>query len=140
MKAFAVSILVAFGLFAGWWVIASNYDYDALAGTYVFNDGGVSSTLQLNKDKTFHQEVIANNVRKEANGSWRRVGEGGVNFSIEFLKLPGSRTFFEEFGKGYGGIEDQEYFGHFEKILGVYPILKINANPPGPTFHRVLFR
>ena len=141
-KSARVAGLVLLGLviFLGWWASASNYDYSALAGTYAFHGQGVKSKLVLNADRTFHQEVTKNGQTQTANGTWHRSGEGGVDFSIEFLRVPGARTFLEEFGKGYGSIEDNEFYGHFEKILGIYPILKINANPLGPTFHKVWFR
>ena len=128
--------------FWAWWFFAANYDYSMLAGTYVFRGQGVTSRLMLHSDRTFHQEVTQDGHTRTASGTWHRSGEAGVSFSIEFLRVPGGKTFVEEFGKGYGSIEDNVFFGHFEKILGVYPILKINninADPPGPTFHKVWF-
>jgi hypothetical protein len=136
----AGTILVGWMLFVGWWWIASNYDYAALAGTYAFHGDGVTSKLVLRPDQTFHQEVTKDGRTSAADGTWHRSGEAGVNFSIEFLRVPGAKTFVEEFGKGDGSVEDNEFFGDFDKILGIYPTLKINANPPGPTFHKVLFR
>jgi len=133
-------VLLLLGMFVGWYVIAANYDYSALAGTYVYRSGDVSSTLQLRANRTFHQEVVQNGDRKEADGVWHRFGEGGVGFSIEFLRLPGAKTALEEFNKPSDDpVADAEFYGHFEKILGVYPTLKINANPPGPTLHKKLF-
>ena len=126
--------------FCIWWFFASNYDYSALAGTYAFYGEGVSSKLVLNEDQSFHQEVTRSGQTMTANGTWSRFGEAGVNFSIQFLRVPGAKTFVENFGKGYGSMEDNEFFGHFEKVLGLYPILKIDGNPPEPTFHKVLFR
>src|ERR1039458_1820922 len=117
-------------LFLGWYYVAANYDYGALAGTYSFHGDDVSSTLLLRSDRSFHQEVLERGQRKVADGSWRRIGEGGVNFSKEFLRIPGAKTFTEEFGESYGNEDDSEFYGNFEKIAGLYPILNLNANPP----------
>jgi hypothetical protein len=133
-------VFAAVLLFVGWYSVAANYDYGALAGTYSYNGNGVSSTLLLRKDRSFHQEVMERGRREVADGSWRRIGEGGVNFSKEFLRLPGAERFIEEFGEGDGTEADSEFYGHFEKIAGVYPILKLNANPPGPTLYKKPFR
>ncbi len=100
---------------------------------------GVTSKLVLKPDQTFHQELTKDGRTSTANGTWHRSGEASVNFSIEFLRIPGAKTFIEDFGQGYGSTEDNEFFGHFEKILGVYPVLKIDPDPAGPTFHKVLF-
>jgi hypothetical protein len=127
-------------LFLGWYYVAANYDYGALAGTYSFHGDDVSSTLLLRSDRSFHQEVLERGQRKVADGSWRRIGESGVNFSKEFLRLPGAKTFTEEFGMSYGNENDSEFYGNFEKIAGLYPILKINSNPPGPTLYKKPFR
>jgi len=129
----AAGVFAGVVLFLAWYCIATNYDYGMLSGNYTFHGNGVSASLVLRSDRSFHQEVFAAGRRKVADGNWRRVGEGGVSFSTEFLRLPGAKTFTEEFGMSYGNEEDSEFCGHFKKILGVYPILTLNANPPGPT-------
>jgi hypothetical protein len=136
----ASGLLVVFGLFAAFWVwycIAANYDYSALAGTYVFHGEGVTSTLQLRKDATFHQTVHQNGQTQQAEEHWQRIGEGGVVFSPQFLRVPGARTFIEH---GDGSIAEVEFYGHFQKFLGVYPSLYLDGEPRGPAFHKQLFR
>lgn len=134
------SIFLALALFCLWYSVAANYDYDALAGTYTFNGDGESSTLILKPDRTFQQELRTNRGVDRATGTWRRIGEGGVNFSLGFLRISGAKEYREEFPDHLDGTpEDDEYYGHFEKVLGIYPILKLNANPPGPTLHKRLF-
>ena len=136
-----VSILIALTLCVVWWVIASNYDYGALAGTYKFQENGTSSTLILRPDKSFHEEISSAGKIQTADGKWRRIGEGGVCFSIEFLRVPGARTAIEEFpDSDKSDINANNFYGRFEKIMGVYPELKLNANPPGPIFYKQLFR
>jgi hypothetical protein len=135
-----VGTLVVLFLFVGWYCIAANYDYTALAGTYIFHDDKVSAILLLRSDKSFHQEITEQGKRRIADGIWHRSGQAGTSFSKEFLRIPGAKTFTEEFGMSYGNEEDSEYFGRFEKIGGIYPILKLNANPPGPTLYKKPFR
>jgi hypothetical protein len=143
MRKFGISASVASLLLCalvGWYCIAADYSYAMLAGTYTFSGDGVRSKLLLKPDQTFHQEVWTSTTHESTSGTWRRVGEGGVSFSIEFLRIPGAKTFLEEFGPvGDGTEEDREFFGTFEKIGGVYPRLLINANPPQVIFHRKLF-
>jgi hypothetical protein len=127
-------------LFCVWFAIASNYDYDALAGTYNFKNSDCSSTLVLKADRTFSQQLTEDGKTNSASGTWRRIGEGGVNFSLGFLRIPGAKQYREEFPDHLEGtVEDDEYYGHFEKILTLYPMLKLNANPPGPTLYKRLF-
>ncbi|HZQ44449.1 MAG TPA: hypothetical protein VFA99_14435 [Acidobacteriaceae bacterium] len=138
----SLSFFVALFAFWGWWYVASNYDYSALAGTYAFRGDGVTSKLVLKSDQTFHQQVTIDGRTSTADGTWHRSGEAGVNFSIEFLRVPGAKTFVEEFGKRYGSIEDNEFFGYFEKFLGIYPPLHLYrvGELQGPVFHKQLFR
>src|SRR5579859_3203035 len=46
-------------------------------------------TLFLNKDQSFQQELSRDGKVERTQGSWRRLGEGGVVFSKEFLKVSG---------------------------------------------------
>jgi hypothetical protein len=135
-----LALALAFALFWGWYCVAANYDYDALAGTYSFHAHGVSSTLILRADGSFHQEVQEGNRREVADGSWNKAGEAGVGFSKEFLRLPDAKTQKDDFGPGAGLEIASEFYGHFEKIAGLYPVLYLNASPPDVTFHRRLRR
>jgi len=138
-RAAGITLLIVAALMC-WYVIATGYDYADLAGTYTFSGNGQSSTLVLNSNRTFQQELRHDGKVDHATGIWNRIGEGGVNFSLGFLRIPGAKQYREEFPDHvYGTPEDDEYYGHFEKVLGVYPILKLNANPPGPTLHKRLF-
>ena len=124
-----------------WYFFAANYDYRWLAGTYVFRGQGVTSTLLLRKDTTFHQTVTQHGQIQQVEGHWRRIGEGGVNFSEEFLRVPGAQTFEEhQPGQGDGSAADHEFYGEFEKFLGIYPSLHLDGQPNGPVFHKRLFR
>jgi hypothetical protein len=138
-RASAVVLLIPV-LFVFWWSIASNKDYSALAGTYRLHTQGVSCTLILKADGSFQQELVTNGATLHSTGSWRRVAMSGVDFSSGFLRLPGAKTSLEEFPDSSPADPDANTFdGHFEKVLGIYTKLNINANPPGPTFYKSLF-
>jgi hypothetical protein len=126
--------------FCGWYAIAADHNYGALSGTYTSSGNGESSILVLKSDQTFQQQLRHDGKDDQATGTWHRIGEGGVDFSIGFLRIPGAKQYREEFPDHLDGTPaDDQYYGHFEKILGIYPILKLNANPPGPTLHKRLF-
>ena len=72
-----------------WYSVAANYDYDALAGTYVLQRDGEKCTLYLRPDQTFMEELNRSGVVQEAQGRWRRYGEAHVSFSGSFLKISG---------------------------------------------------
>ena len=135
-----VSLVLGVVLFLLWYSIAANYDYSALAGTYRFHENQIRCTLKLHKDGTFQQTIYYGTKLKQADGTWHRIGEGGVDFSVGFLPLPGAKTFLEEFpGQGDGSSQDHSYYGHFEKVFGLYPLLRLNAKTPGPTLYKVPF-
>jgi hypothetical protein len=119
-------VSAAFLLFWGWYAVASNYDYEAVAGTYTLKLPDESSTLVLKSDRTFKQELTHLGRVERAKGSWRRLGEGGIAFSKEFLKVSGQE--FDAEGTAYGEIN---------KSLGLF--FSISLNPGGSTFRKKLF-
>jgi hypothetical protein len=125
--------------FCIWFYIAADYDYGALAGTYVYHDHDVRCVLRLRSDGSFHQELTASSGTQTAGGRWRRIGEGGVAFSLGFLRLPHAQTFVERFHTRYGNPDDDAYYGHFEKILTLYPKLIIDGDGDDPVLYRRLF-
>lgn len=120
--------LVLAALFVIWYRAAANYDYGALSGTYVFQDGRETCTLRLLPDRTFVQEIKRSGKVERSEGHWNRYGEAHVSFSSEFLKLWG-----EEMNAA------GEAHGEFDKKLGIFPFLVLAPIPSGPTFHRKLF-
>lgn len=111
-----------------WYSWAANYDYGALAGTYVFRGNGETCTLQLRPDRTFVQELSRSGEIQKSQGHWDRYGEAHVSFSNEFLKLSG-----EEMNA------DGQAHGQFDKTLGIFPTLVLAPLPNGPKFHKKLF-
>jgi hypothetical protein len=122
-------ILVALALFCGWYAVAADYDYGALAGTYVWAGNGAKCTLKLAPDHTFSEEIDYFGNRQIVQGQWHRYGESHVSFSNQFIKLPG-----EELNAA------GEAHGQFERTLGIFPLLVLAPLPGGPTLHRHLFR
>lgn len=117
-----VLFLVAFWI---WYSVASNYDYGALAGTYVFRVDGESCTLYLRADQAFIEDLNHSGSTQEAKGHWHRYGEAHVSFSSEFLKV--SNEELNESGQAHG---------EFDKTLGIIPKLVLAPIPGGPTFHK----
>lgn len=122
-------VLVVIALFVGWYYIAANYDYAALAGTYVFQGSGEKCTLYLHADRTFVQELNRSGKTQRSQGRWHRYGESHVSFSNEFQKLSGEEM----------NAEGQAH-GQFEKLFGIFPRLVLAPLPDGPMFHRKWFR
>ena len=121
-----VLLMVAF---IGWYSIAANYDYGVVSGAYSFRHGNDESTLILRRDRSFQQELKHNGKVEQSQGTWRRIGEGGVVFSKEFLKLSGQVT-----------RSDGEADGEVRKSLGLFISIAFTPDPGGPVFRKKLFR
>ncbi|MGD0649126.1 MAG: hypothetical protein ABR971_14155 [Acidobacteriaceae bacterium] len=126
-------------LFCVWFNIASDYDPPRLAGTYTFHNANVSTVLKLKADETFSQTLTINGQTKSAQGTWHRIGEGGVVFSGEFLRLPGERSAADSPGSEEASNPHPEFYGEFHKILTVYPEIWLEGVPAGVALHRKLF-
>jgi hypothetical protein len=122
-------ILTFIVLFLLWYSVAANYDYGALAGTYVFHGNGETCTLYLHPDRSFVQEISRSGEIRKSQGYWHRFGEAHVSFSNEFLSVPG-----EEMSA------DGHAHGQFEKMFGLFPSLVLAPLPDGPRFRKRLFR
>lgn len=118
-------IVLAIVLFTVWYFVAANYDYGALSGQYVFRGDGEVCVLSLRSDGTFTQEVSRSGEVQRSQGHWHRIGEAGVSFTDEFMRLPGGEL--DESGKIYG---------EFDKTLGIFPKLVLSPSPDGPTLRR----
>ena len=116
-------------LFWVWYCVAANYSYGAVSGTYSLQHNGEESTLVLRRDRSFQQELKHDGRVEQSQGTWRRIGEGGVVFSKEFLKLPGQVT-----------RSDGQADGEVRKSLGLFMSIALTPDPGGPVFHKKLFR
>lgn len=124
----ALGILLSMSLFSVWYAVAANYNYGALAGTYVFHGKGETCTLYLHRNRTFVQELSRSGEIQKSQGRWHRYGESHVSFSSEFLKLSEEEV-----------NADGEAHGEFDKTLGIFPHLVLAPLPNGPRFRKNLF-
>jgi len=125
----AVLLFLLAVLFVGWYAIAANYDYGALAGVYVLDHNGEKWVLDLRSDRTFTEEVVHSGVIQRAAGTWYRYGQSHVSFSHEFLKVSGQEL-----------NASGEAHGEFEKRLGLFPALTLAPLTDGPRFRKRLLR
>jgi len=112
-----------------WYMVAADYSYSAVSGTYTYRLNGETTTLVLRKDHSFQEELIHQGKISHAQGSWHRPGEGGIGFSTAFLKVPG-----EEFDA------DGNAHGYIHKSFGLFFSITLAPDPGGPRFHKKLFR
>jgi len=75
-----------------WYCWAADYGYGAVSGTYRFDQVGEHSTLVLQENREFRQEIRRPGAVERSQGTWRRIGEGGIVFSKEFLKVAGQNS------------------------------------------------
>jgi hypothetical protein len=122
-------VLLASGFWC-WYMMAADYGYRAVSGTYIFSGDGDSSTLVLRQDQSFQQELNRDGKVDRARGTWRRVGEGGVVFSKEFLKVRGQEVRSD--GQADGEIE--------KRFAGFFPSIRFEPQFSGPRFNRRLFQ
>jgi hypothetical protein len=125
----SVGIVLLIVMFWTWYVTAADYSYGAVSGVYTFAHEGELSTLILKPDHSFHQELRSLGKVEHAQGNWRRIGEGGVVFSKEFLKLSGQET-----------ASDGQSFGEVKKSFGLVPSIVLSPDSGGPKLHRTFFR
>jgi hypothetical protein len=91
------------------WYVLSDYSDGVASGTYHFAQDGQTSILVLKPDHTFQQELGEHGEVKRATGTWHRVGEGGIEFSKEFLAVAGQ----EPHPDGSASADMHKDFGFF---------------------------
>jgi hypothetical protein len=108
-------VLVLFACLFMWAVAAIDYGDSVAMGKYRFERNGESSSLELKPDHTFNQTWRLGKNEQHSEGTWHRVGEGGISFSKEFLPVTG-----DEPGP------DGESFADMHKTLGLFTSLKLH--------------
>lgn len=110
-RAATTSIVLAtfVALLCFWGIAAFNYGDEVAVGTYHFAHTNVTCELILKPDHSFVEGLKSGAYSDRAEGSWRRVGEGGISFSNSFLAVPGEV------------IEpDGTTFADMHKVLGLF--------------------
>jgi hypothetical protein len=111
-------------------MVAADYSYGAVAGKYSFRSDGEESTLILKKDQSFQQVLTRQGKVECVRGTWRRIGEGGVVFSKEFLTVKGQKV--RPDGQADGNVE--------KSFLELIPSIVFEPDKDqGPRFHRKSF-
>jgi len=100
----------------GWWlVVATDYGENAAVGKYRFTGNGAISTLVLNPDHTFRQDLQIGSSNQHSEGTWHKSGEGGISFSKDFLAVPGDEP-----------SADGSTFCDMHKTLGLFLSLQLS--------------
>jgi len=117
-KAIAVVavIFVVLAVFAVWFSFAMDYGDHVVVGAYAMSNGGESCTLTLKADHSFHQERTYDGKTLVADGTWRRVGQGGLVFSSQFLILPGQEA----------DPNGTTSYANVHKALGLFPSIVLS--------------
>jgi hypothetical protein len=124
-------VFLAAAVFSVWYWFAADYSYGAVSGAYVYRSDDVTSTLVLKADRSFLQEVRLQGKVQRTQGSWTRVGEGGIDFSHEFLAVGG--IYPESDGFTHGEVQ--------KSFLDLIPSVVLGADREhGPRFHRQFVR
>lgn len=106
-------LLVLVVCFVLWYSVASDYGDGVASGTYHLAENGETSTLVLKPDHSFQQELSEHGEVKRATGTWRRIGEGSIEFSKEFLLVSGQEPGAD--GKAYADMHKD--FGFFVSLV-----------------------
>jgi hypothetical protein len=114
MKRVALASLGVIVISFGWLFFAMDYSDHVVVGTYVMASSGQTCILTLRTDHSFHQERTQMGSTVTADGVWRRIGEGGLAFSKQFLIMPG-----QEPGP------DGTSYGRIHKALGLFPSISL---------------
>jgi hypothetical protein len=83
------AFLLIFLCLVFWYTVASDYSDGVVSGTYRLTQNDETSTLVLKPDHSFQQELNHSGKTEHAEGNWHRVGQGGISFSKEFLRVSG---------------------------------------------------
>lgn len=110
-----------------WWWMSWDFSDRFVAGRYIARSKGQRTILVLNADHSFNQEIRANTATVHANGSWRRIGEGGIVFSENFLRLSNAAT------------GDNEIYGNLDNTFGFWTLTLDSKYNDQTKYHKIWF-
>ena len=108
------------------WV--ADYGDGVASGTYEARANGQKTTLLLRPDHTFHQTSVSSGVSVQADGTWRRIGEGGLVFSGPILVLPHQRL-----------MQNGDAYATLYKTWGIWPFISLDSTATAPIYRKSLF-
>jgi hypothetical protein len=123
-RTLAGAILLALLILCFWYVKAESIFDKDVPGTYAFHQGQIAVLLTITPDHRFQEEVRTADRVARAEGTWHIFGEGRIEFSKEFIVLPGQEICYEN--PSCGSISNS--FGFMSIRLGL--------NPPGLRFRK----
>lgn len=125
----AALILVVIAIFWFGYIWIADYGDGVASGTYEALANGQRTTLVLRPDHTFHQTRVSNDVQVQGDGTWRRIGEGGLVFSGAILALPHQRVMPN------GGA-----YATLNKTAGIWPpFISLDSTTTAPIYRKSLF-
>ena len=87
---------------------------------------GQRTTLVLKPDHTFHQMRVSNGVSTQGDGTWRRIGEGGIVFSGAILALPHERV-----------MPNGDAYATLNKTAGIWPqFISLDSATTAPIYRK----
>lgn len=109
------------------WV--ADYGDGVASGTYEALADGQRTTLVLRPDHTFHQTRVNSGVTVQGDGTWRRIGEGGLVFSGAILALPHQRL-----------MPNGDAYASLNKTAGIWPVfISLDSTTTAPIYRKSLF-
>ena len=130
LTAKAVALLL--GLFVIFWfgyIWIADYGDGVASGTYEALADGQRTTLVLRPDHTFHQTRVSSGATLQGDGTWRRIGEGGLVLSGSVLALPGQRL-----------MPNGDAYATLNKTAGIWPpFISLDSTTTAPIYKKSLF-
>ena len=121
LTAKAIALLLgAFAIFWFGYIWIADYGDGVASGTYEALAEGQRTTLVLRPDHTFHQTRVSSGATLQGDGTWRRIGEGGIVLSGSVLALPGQRL-----------MPNGDAYATLNKTAGIWPHSSLST-PPRP--------
>ena len=125
----AALILGAFAVFWFGYIWIADYGDGVASGTYEALADGQETTLVLRPDHTFHQTRVSSGVPVHGDGTWRRIGEGGLVFSGAVLALPHQRL-----------MPNGDAYATLNKTAGIWPpFISLDSTTTAPIYRKSLF-
>lgn len=126
------AVALFLGVMAIFWfgyIWVADYGDGVVSGTYEALADGPRTTLVLKPDHTFHQTRVSKSGPMQGDGTWRRIGEGGLVFSGAILALPHQRL-----------MPNGDAYATLNKTGGIWPpFISLDSTTTAPIYRKSLF-